>query len=340
VPGERLRIVQVNDINQVGGAHAAGLRALGHHVDVWQPSLAGAGGPLVVKLAAMPGRVLDLRHARGLLRPDRFDVAHLHWASYGALGYLSRIPYVVQCHGTDVRERLADPVFRRPLASILRRAGAVLAITPDLLPVLREVRPDARFLPAPIDAERFSPCLDPPAGPARPWTVLLFARLDAGKGADMSTAGIAGFARRHPDVRVLVIDWGDQRERYRTLHGDRFEFLARVPPAEVPRLVRSADAVVGQFALGALGLSELQAMSCARPVIASFRYPDAYPTRPPLIGARTPDEIDTALETLLAQPTWAADLGARARRWVIEHHDLRAVASRLEAMYRELLGER
>jgi glycosyltransferase involved in cell wall biosynthesis len=273
------------------------------------------------------------------MRPERFDVAHVHWASYGALAFVSRIPVVLHCHGSDVRARLSSAVLGRPLASILRRAAAVLCITPDLLPAVRAVRPDAGFLPAPVDTEQFSPCLEQDRS-ERPWTVLLFARLDASKGADVSTAGLARFAARHPDVRVRLLDWGDQRERYRALHGERFEFLPRLAPGEVPGLLRAADAVVGQFALGALGLSELQAMSCARPVVASFRHPDAYRSQPPLLDARSAAEVDEALESLLAGPEMAADIGARARRWVVEEHDTGSLARRLETVYREVLAVR
>src|SRR5205814_10049809 len=61
---------------------------------------------LPVKMAFMPWRVLDMRRVVGKLNRSHFDIVHIHWASYGVLGLASRIPYIVHCHGGDVRHRL------------------------------------------------------------------------------------------------------------------------------------------------------------------------------------------------------------------------------------------
>jgi hypothetical protein len=97
--------------------------------------------------------------------------------------------------------------------------------------------------------------------------------------------------------------------------------------------------VVGQVFLGALGLSELQAMSCARPVISSFRYETAYPEQPPVYQANTAGEVDEGLEHFLKHPEAAAELGQRARRWVIDYHSREVLAVKLEMLYQRILGE-
>ena len=107
------------------------------------------------------------------------------------------------------------------------------------------------------------------------------------------------------------------------------------------QLILSADVIVGQLALGALGLSELQAMSCARPVIASFRYDDAYPTPPPICQAATAEEVDERLEYLLFRnPEMVMSLGRQAREWIIENHDHRVLAGKLEELYQSILLEK
>jgi glycosyltransferase involved in cell wall biosynthesis len=332
-----VRILHVNDLNQVASTYASALEEHGHSVSIYRPSLAGAGAPLPLKLAAVPWRLLDLRRVIGRLNTEHFDILHVHWASYGLIGDVGRIPFVVQCHGSDVRGRMTNRVLRTALTRILRSAGAVLCITPDLLPTVRHVCPEAQFMPAPIDTEHFAPA--PALGPretTRPWSILLFARLDASKGADIAMDGVARFGRRHPEVRIRTLDWGAHRHRFRRLYGDRFEFVPRVTPDEVAELIRSADVVVGQFALGALGLSELQAMSCGKPVIASFRFPDAYLTPPPLLSAHTPSQIEARLETVMAQTEYAAAVGRDARQWVIGHHDKRVLAAQLESVYSQV----
>ncbi|HLW03723.1 MAG TPA: glycosyltransferase [Ktedonobacterales bacterium] len=136
-------ILQVRDINQVAEQYAS---ARGHSAAVYEPSLAGGFAPLPIKLAMIPGRLFSLRRVVGRLDQAHFDLAHIHWASYGVLGLASRIPFVLQCHGSDVRARLETPFFRALLAPVFRRAGAVLCIIPDLLDVTRSLRGSKRSI--------------------------------------------------------------------------------------------------------------------------------------------------------------------------------------------------
>jgi glycosyltransferase involved in cell wall biosynthesis len=332
-----MRILYVHNINQVAETYGADLTRRGHFVKVYEPSLVGGSAPLPIKLAMMPGRVLGLHSIASALNPKHFEIAHIHWASYGVLGLVSRIPFIVQCHGSDVRHRLKQPFFRTVLTSIFRRAAAVMCITPDILPLVQSIRPDAMFFPAPIDTEQFSPRKVPQP---QSWTILLLARLDPVKGVDVSTQGIARFVQRHPDVRVMVLDCGPLREKYKQLYSERFEFIPPVAQEEVRQLIWPADVIVGQFALGALGLSELQAMSCGKPVIASFRYEEAYATPPPLCQARNAEEIEVQLENLFQHPEVAKELGQKAREWVINYHNHQMLAVRLETLYQTILNER
>src|SRR6266487_6465810 len=207
-----MRILNVNNVNQVAELFGSDLTRRGHSVTLYEPSLVGGLAPLPIKLAMMPGRILDMRQVAGNLNPDYFDIVHIHWASYGVLGLVSKIPFIVHCHGSDVRYRLKQPFFRLMSTTIFRRAAAVMCITPDLLPVVRSVRSDVIFSPAPIDTERFTPG---ESSPSTPWTVLLFARLDPDKGVDVTIKGIARFAQRHPNVRVQLLDWGDLKGKYK-----------------------------------------------------------------------------------------------------------------------------
>ncbi len=332
-----MRILHVHPINQVAQNYMRGLAELGHTGTLYEPSLAGGHAPLPIKLAMMPGRLFNLRHVVGDLNQTHYDLVHIHWASYGILGLVSKIPYIVQCHGSDVRERLRTREFRLLLAPVFRKAAAVLCITPDLLPVAQSLRADALFFPGPIDMDLFAPAQA--EGPSHPWTILLFTRLEPIKGVEVAIEGIERFIARHPEVRVQLMKRGSLGADLQRRYGDRFEFLSWVPAEEVPRLLWQADVVLGQFALGALGLAELQAMSCARPVVTSFCYHSAYSTPPPLYQAETPEEIDAHLETIFQHPEEARAVGEHARAWVCFNHDYRMLAKRLEELYTQCLAQ-
>lgn len=333
-----MRILSIYNLNQVAGTYREDLMRRGHSVDIFEPNLDGAAASLPVKLSMMPKRVLNLRQVLGDLRPSHYDLVHIHWASYGILGLASQIPYIVECHGSDVRHRLQHPAHRFLLKAIFRRAAGVHCITPDILPIVQSVCPDAHFFPSPVDTDRFSPEDEASEDyQARPWTILLFMRLDPIKGAEIAAEGIARFVEHHPDVRVQLLDWGRLKETFKQKYSNYFEFMPHISPTEVQNVIRSADVVVGQCKVGALGLSELQAMSCAKPVIASFSYPEAYPTPPPICQATNAEKIHAHLENLFQDREMAKDLGQRARTWAISNHGRQQLAVRLEKCYRSIL---
>jgi len=330
-----MRILYIHSLNQVAEIYGNNLTQRGHSVTLYRPSLINA--PFPIKLAMMPRSVFEMRHSIGKLNLNCFDLVHIHWASYGVLGSVSKVPFIVECHGSDVRYRLRNPFFRPILTSIFRRAAAVLCITPDLLPIVRSVRPDAIFFPGPVETDRFVPGGETQSDPSRPWTILLFTRLDPIKGPEISTRGIARFAQRHPDVCVRLLDWGLWKEKYKQRFGDRFEFIPPVAPDEVQHLIWSADVVVGQLTLGILSFCELQAMSCAKPVICSFRHDEVCATPPPLCRATTAAEVDEHLENLFQHPKMREELGQNAREWVIKNHDHQALSERLETLYQSII---
>src|SRR5579883_2300775 len=190
-----MRILYVHGINRVAETYGEYFASQGHFFSLYEPNLAGGTSPLPAKLALMPGRLLDLRHVIGYLDSKSFDLVHIHWASYGILGLTSRIPFIVECHGTDVRYRLQNFFFRSLLNPVFRRAAAVLCITPDLLSVVQPIRSDTIFLPGPVKTELFTPLADNQRNASLPWTILLFTRLDPIKGPEIAIEGIERFSR-------------------------------------------------------------------------------------------------------------------------------------------------
>jgi glycosyltransferase involved in cell wall biosynthesis len=332
-----MRILSVHNINNIASTYARELTQRGHTAAIYEPDMRGAGARLPIKLSLLPWRALTMAHATSQFRAECFDLVHIHWASYGIFSVFSEIPVVIHCHGTDVRKRLEQPFLRNIMTATLQRADAVLCITPDLLPIVRKVRPDAYFSPAPLDTAHFAPEDTERENTARPWTILLFARLDPQKGSSVALAGITRFMQRHTDIRVRLLDWGPLKEQYKQQYENQYEFVPLVPSEHVQKLIIAADVIIGQFSLGALGLSELQAMSCAKPVICSFRYENAYPQPPPVCQAQTADEIDAQLENFFQHPEQAHALGQLARKWVITYHSSNRLSENLEGLYHTLL---
>lgn len=106
----------------------------------------------------------------------------------------------------------------------------------------------------------------------------------------------------------------------------------------MPELLNDHDIVVGRFALGSLGLNELEAMSCGRPIVMEDRYPDAYPEPGPVARAGSGAEACDAIAGLIDDEAERVRLGAAARAWVARHHERRIVVDRLIALYARIEG--
>ncbi|MFI7428862.1 hypothetical protein ACIBPB_17910 [Micromonospora sp. NPDC049836] len=100
-----------------------------------------------------------------------------------------------------------------------------------------------------------------------------------------------------------------------------------LPWTEVRELIRRADVVLDQFALGCYGTFAVEAMAAGRPVLAYLHDEvlDRLDERPPIVNA-TPDTLGAALEELIADPRRAARLGAESVEYVRQYHDGRRTA--------------
>jgi glycosyltransferase involved in cell wall biosynthesis len=77
------------------------------------------------------------------------DIVHAHYCRYPAYAaLLSHKPYIIHCHGTDIRHGIN---FWQSLS--LAKSRQVLLSTPDLL----EILPSAVWLPNPVNLNHFKP---------------------------------------------------------------------------------------------------------------------------------------------------------------------------------------
>ena len=93
-------------------------------------------------------------------------------------------------------------------------------------------------------------------------------------------------------------------EAHRTTHtrpAAGIELLAPVDRSHIAEVIAGADVVIGQQRLRALGLSELEAMSCARPVVMPVRT-ELYPAELPVLDRSGPPRSRNGPSILLDDP--------------------------------------
>ncbi|MFI6394349.1 glycosyltransferase [Nonomuraea sp. NPDC050547] len=161
-----------------------------------------------------------------------------------------------------------------------RRASAVIAGSGDEESALIRLgvpRRSIAVIPAGVDVSRFRR-LGAVAARGTRKRILHVGSLTPGMGAHTAVRALSAI----PDVELVIAggpdpaDLDTDREARRLTDlaanlgvGDRVRLLGRVPRAQVPRLMRSADAVITLPREVPSGVVALEAMACGVPVIAS-----------------------------------------------------------------------
>lgn len=312
-----MRIVQVGDVASVAPALTG---AIGERADIRVLPFAqrGAQRSGYAKALLAPLRVFDAALVARRVRALRPDIIHIHWVPNGIVGLFTDVPWVLHCHGSDIRE--LNALRRAIFEPVIRRASAVVYSTPDLRTAVERLRSDAIYLPTPVRLPDLLP-------QERTWDVMLASRAASVKGAEIAFAGLATLHSDLPNLRSIAVDGPVfQPIASRLEFGPKETFLDHLGRSRV---------VVGQFRLAALGIAELEAMSLGRPVVSGAD-PALYPQPPPIRYARSANDVRREVRELLDNPEAADELGRRGRDWVARHFDPERIADTAMALYASL----
>jgi glycosyltransferase involved in cell wall biosynthesis len=240
--------------------------------------------------------------------------------------------------------------------AVASRVDRVIATcTDEMFELARLGAPRRRttVVPCGVDTAAFAP-----EGPVFPrggrTRLVVLGRLVRRKGVDEVIAAL----RRLPDVELLVAGGPDTPEaldrdpdaaRLRAVAeacgvADRVRLLGGVARADVPALLRSADAVVCVPWYEPFGIVPLEAMACGRTVVASavggIQDTVVDQVTGLLVPPRRPDVLAGALRRLLAAPTQALAFGIAGRDRVLARYGWDRIADSTLAVYEEVLAER
>lgn len=319
----KARVLHLGDIAGTSRSVIEVARAKGLNWDLRDVPAGRGANPLVIILR----RLRDLVTVR-TLRPKP-DILHINYGVSGYYGW-GRRKVVLHLHGTDVRADMQSPLLGPVVRHSIRTADVVLYSSPDLEPAVRELRSDAQWFPAPL----------PPAASirlskqeSRSTRIFFASRWDDSKGAPSILRLVKNLQKLHPSIDLVGLDWGT----YVAAAGDTgMTLLPLMSTEDFRQEIANADVVVGQVAFGALGLSDLEAMAQARPLVAKFTLDSAYGRSAPLFNTALEPAIDL-IERILSDPEAAAEVAEAGREWALEHHGADGLEARLEGIYQELL---
>ena len=316
-------VVHFFDCADVGRTLVSYGRRVGYYWR-YRPALApGLGGTLSPGAFQSRYNIVSWR-IRRTVEALRADLMHVHFGTRGGVAN-SRpvIPFVMHWHGTDIRE----PQFRPNVQWGADHAAAVVYSTPDLRKHAEPVRPDAVYLPNPVDWAEL-----PAWSPAGPPRVVFASRWEDSKGG-AEQLKVAAAIRDVTQGRVVLegLDWGNMAEEARAL-GVRL--VPRMPKPEYLRWMSGAHCVVGQSA-GILAMSELQALSMGVPVVMNLG--EGYYVDAPVLDGDGPEGLAAQALHALEDPL-AASAQANARAWVEKYHGPDAAVEKLAGIYRGVMA--
>jgi len=291
------------------------LRERGHQIDLAVLGRRGGGKRRYLELA---------RRVREAPKPD---VVYAHFlVPTGLLASRVDAPLVVTAHGRDVRNVGAIRGVGALTARVVARASAVIAVSEylrhELEAKLGAARGKTHVIDMGVDLERFR---DRPTkfhleGPAFVCVGSLTERKNVVRLAD-------AFARIGEGSLTFV---GDGPLRAQLESRDRVRVVGRVPHNEVPDWLAAADVVCQPSLIEPLGQSLLEAMACARSIVATrIGGPPEFVT--PDTGVLVDPTDVAALEQALRAAAALPKPNAAARAAAAEH-DVSRQAERVEAV--------
>lgn len=302
---------------------------------------------------------------------DHYDVIHSYATDPIWPMLADKHPYIALEHSTIRHLPFQDDAIGRLTALAYNLADSVIITNCDCYKAAEQLKVKSyRFIPHPLNEKWLSPGLgDTLRGDLR-------AQLDADfivfhpprqhwephrdlsrvgpsddpswlKGNDIFYEGLARFIKDvAPRAAVVAVEWGANVSESKALLrelgiADRVKWIAPQHSRNMLRYIDACDLVVDQFSIGAFGTTMPKGMPLGKPAMC-YVDPELHswclPEMPPIINARTVDEVFAGLKRAYQDPQWLRELGTQGRSWYEQYHSNVVIRERLGEMYQEALA--
>ena len=304
---------------------------------------------------SIAGRFLTavlVRKVRQLHERSPLHLIHAHAAlpcghAAALLSERLNIPFVVTIHGLDVfnccfQNGMASRWRRKTSLSVYESARKVVCISNKVQELLGNGmdRIASEVVYNGTDPNLFAPGPAPDQNP----TILIVGNLLVGKGHELVLNAFARIRHLCPGLTISMIGDGADRDRFAALAEnlgirDQVHFHGRLGRSEVAEAMRRCTVFVLPSRFEGLGCVYLEAMACAKPVIACrgqgieeiIRHDD----NGWLIPVDGLEELVNGLQALLNDSALRARLGQAARKTILDKLTLAHQAEILTDIYEE-----
>ena len=370
----KIALVSPYDLAVVGGVNvhvtylAEHFRALGHTVRVigpasaapamgTEPDVIAIGRPRAFRASGSVARItLDPRvvgRVREVLETEQFDVVHVHEPLMPLLPHAflrySEAVNVGTFHAAKEGGSRLYQYTARLLRRYFRRLDGKIAVSPAAERLVGRYFPGYyNIIPNGVTLARFTDQRPLPRFTDGKRNILFVGRMEKRKGLKYLLRAFIAVKSEMPDVRLIVVGPGKQRERYeRAMQRAGVEdviFTGYVSDEELPRYYASADVFCApNTANESQGYVLLEAMAAGKPVVASnidgFAGVITHGVEGFLVLPKDAAALALALVHILADAEARAAMGRRARARA-EEFGWERIAQRVLSYYERLLYER
>lgn len=200
------------------------------------------------------------------------------------------------------------------------------------------------LLPPGIDDRKFIPA--PTASPDPP-TILFLANVVVRKGIYSLLDAFDALSKRMPSVRLVIAGDGPAlpavKDKVSASHyHNRVQFRGRIDRADIPNLLSQCTVYCLPSHGEPFGMTVLEAMACGKALVVTDAGGPSYMITEQggrTVPVKNPVALARALGELLGDPELCRRMGEHNRGQIESQYSWPIVISRLENIYREVLGE-
>lgn len=298
------------------------------------------------------GYFLNRWHLRSLLKAQKPDFLHVHYASgYGTLARLSGFrPTLLSVWGSDVYEFPYEAKWKMELlrknleyADYVASTSKVMKTkTKNMANLMREIA----VTPFGVNCEQFKPTL---TRPKREIVVGTIKGLHEKYGVEYLIRAFGILARRQgtENLKLLIVGEGPLRSKLERLSRELgishiVEFMGKIAHDRVPECLSrmSVFVAVSVNDSESFGVSVIEASACGIPVVVSDCGGLPEVVRDGITGIivpkRDPAATADAIFKIISNPQIAEAMGKAGRDHVTRNYEWNENVSRMETLYRKI----
>ncbi len=337
--------------------HEVHILSTNYHLDCKEDSgsLTRLGRGLRIRFAqgefTLPVAFRLAENVKSFFRQHDFDVIHCHGIfppelAYWAARYTDS-PFVITFHAVTPRlPRYIGKTFQRLFHCVVKKNRAKIAVSHVCKRWAETFFPgDFYIIPNGVDTNKFRPNVPPAVTNSTP-NILFVGRLEKRKGLEILLKVLGIVKKEIPDLKLIVVGFGPLEKYYSNLAyklglNDCINFVGPVTNDQLAAYYTSATVYVAPtIKPEAMGIVIIEAMSCARPIIASnitgYNEIITNGINGILIPPGDYRALAQAIVAVINSKDYQEYLGRNARIRA-EEFDWKRIGKRIEAVYREVL---